>query len=83
MRRAQLHESVSLIAELPRTVDERTGRITRSTPVCSSCQFRRHSLPCHYSVDQRVQEWQLTSTLDSQHCNSCDSSCSIVWLTLN
>ncbi|MEA2854325.1 MAG: hypothetical protein QOE02_4346, partial [Rhodospirillaceae bacterium] len=32
MRRAALINPFSLIAEVPRTVDERTGRVARSTP---------------------------------------------------
>ncbi len=84
MRRAALINPFSLIAEVPQTVDERTGRIARSTPVCSSCSS--DDILCHATIQWSIesQEWQLTGTFGQPaHCNSCGIACSILWLTLN
>jgi hypothetical protein len=84
MRRAALINPFSLIAEVPRTIDERTGRVARSTPVCSNCSS--DDIVCHATIQwsNEAQEWQLTGTFGQPaHCNKCNSSCSIAWLTLN
>ena len=84
MRRAALINPFSLIPEVPRALDERTGRAARSTPVCSNCSS--DDIVCQATIQwsNESQEWQLTGTFGQPaHCNNCDSSSSIVWLTLN
>ena len=84
MRRSALINPFSLIPELPRTVTERTGRVARSTPVCSICSS--DDILCHATIQwsNESQEWQLTETFGQPaHCNCCDESCGIAWLTLN
>lgn len=74
----------SLIAEVPQTIDVQTGRLVRSTPVCSHCGS--DDVVCHATIQwsNESQEWQLTATFGQPaHCNGCKSSCSIAWLTLN
>lgn len=82
MRRATLVNPFSLIAEVPRTIDERTGRIARATPVCSNCSS--DDILCHATIQwsNESQEWQLTATFGQPtQCNNCGGACSIVWLT--
>jgi len=84
MRRAALINPFNLIAEVPQTADERTGRLVRSTPVCSNCSS--DDILCHATIQwsNEAQDWQLTGTFGQPaHCNTCNSSCSIAWLTLN
>jgi hypothetical protein len=84
MRRAALINPFSLIAEVPRTVNDRTVRVARSTPVCSNCGS--DDIVCHATIQwsNETQEWQLTGTFGQPaHCNKCESSSRIVWLTLN
>ena len=59
-------------------------RVTRSTPVCSSCQS--DDIVSHAIVQwsNESQEWQLASTFGQPaHCNACNGPCGIVWLPLN
>jgi hypothetical protein len=84
MRHPSLINPFSLIAEVPRTIDDRTGRVTRSTPVCSNCSS--DDILCHATIQwsNESQEWQLTGTFGQPaHCNNCNRSRSIAWLTLN
>jgi hypothetical protein len=84
MRRAALINPFSLIAEVPQTIDERTGRTARSTPVCSSCSS--DDILCHATIQwsNESQEWQLTGTFGQpSQCNSCGKACGIMWLTPN
>jgi hypothetical protein len=81
MRRSELINPFSRIAEGPRPENERAGR---SMPVCSHCSS--DDIVCHATTQWSIesQEWQLTGTFGQPaHCNDCNSSCSIVWLTLN
>jgi hypothetical protein len=84
MRRAALINPFNLIFETPRTVDDETRRVPRSTPVCSNCSS--DDVVCHATIQwsNETQEWQLTGTFGQPaNCNSCKAPCSIVWLTLN
>jgi hypothetical protein len=84
MRRTALINPFSLFPEVPRTIDERTGRLARSTPVCSNCGS--DDVVCHSTIQwsNESQEWQLTGTFGQPAlCKKCDSSCDIEWLTLN
>jgi hypothetical protein len=83
MQHASLINPFSLIAELP-VVDDRTGRVARSTPVCSNCSS--DDILCHATIQwsNDAQEWQLTGSFGQPaHCNNCNRSCSISWLKLN
>ena len=58
--------------------------VARSRPVCSNCQS--DDIIAHATVQwsNESQEWELANTFaQPAHCNSCNSSCGIVWLTLN
>jgi hypothetical protein len=84
MRRVALVNPFSLVAEVPQIIDERTGRLARSTPLCSNCSS--DDILCHATIQwsNESQEWQLTGTFGQPaQCNNCGSACSIVWLTLN
>jgi hypothetical protein len=84
MQHPSLINPFSLTAEVPRRVDNRTGRVARSTPVCSACSS--DDILCHATIQwsNESQEWQLTDSFGQpSHCNNCNRSCSIAWLTLN
>jgi len=84
MHRASLINPFSRITEGPRTLDQRTGRVARSTPVCSNCSS--DDIVCHATIQwsNESQEWQLTGTFEQPaYCNNCNKSHGIVWLTLN
>jgi hypothetical protein len=84
MQRASLINPFSLITATPPAVDKQTGRVARSTPVCSSCSS--DDILCHATIQwsNESQEWQLTSTFGQPaYCNNCSRSADIAWLTLN
>lgn len=84
MRHAALINPFNLIAEVPRSVNEPTVRVGRSTPVCSDCSSE--DILCHATIQwsNESQEWQLTETFGQPaYCKNCNGSCRIVWLTLN
>jgi hypothetical protein len=84
MHRALLINPFSLITATPPAVDKRTGRVARSTPVCSNCSS--DDILCHATIQwsNESQEWQLTSTFGQPaYCNNCNRSHDIAWLTLN
>jgi hypothetical protein len=76
--------SENLNPEPTQVAVRRTTRATRSTPVCSNCNS--DDIISHATVQwsNESQEWELASTFaQPAHCNACNSSCGIVWLTLN
>jgi hypothetical protein len=84
MQRASLINPFCLITEAIPTVDKRTGRVARSTPVCSNCSS--DDILCHATIQwsNESQEWQLTDTFEQPaYCNNCNRSHGIAWLTLN
>jgi len=84
MHRALLINPFSLITATPRAVDERTGQVVRSTPVCSNCSS--DDILCHATIQwsNESQEWLLTSTFGQPaHCNNCNRSADLAGLTLN
>jgi hypothetical protein len=84
MRRAALINPFDLMPPVPRSIDERTVRAARSTPVCSNCGT--DDIECHAKIQwsNESQEWQLTGTFGQPaHCNNCDAACDVRWVTLN
>jgi hypothetical protein len=84
LRRATLINPFEVSQDRPQIVERKASQTSRSTPVCSSCSS--DDIIAHATVQwsNEAQEWQLASTFGQPaHCNSCDSSCSLVWLTLN
>jgi hypothetical protein len=58
--------------------------VSRSTPVCSSCQSDDVIARATVQWSNESQAWELASTFDQPtHCNSCNSACGITWLPLN
>jgi hypothetical protein len=66
------------------SVDRRTARSTRSTPVCSNCHSDDIISHATAQWSNEAQEWELANTFaQPAHCNRCNGSCDIVWLPLN
>ena len=66
------------------SVDRRTARSTRSTPVCSNCHSDDIISHATAQWSNESQEWELANTFGQPaHCNRCNGPCDIVWLPLN
>jgi len=71
-------------AERAEQVQRRPKPTSRSTPICSQCHS--DDIVCQASAQwsNEAQEWQLASTFGQPgYCNSCRSSCEMIWLNLN
>jgi hypothetical protein len=59
-------------------------RATRSTPVCFVCNSDDIISHATAQRSNESQEWELAATFDQPaHRKNCNSSCSIIWQTLN
>lgn len=70
--------------ERPQIIERKAPRAGRSTPICAGCGS--DDITCHATAQwsNEAQEWQLANTWDRPvHCNTCNSDCNPVWLTLN
>jgi hypothetical protein len=74
----------NITQDRPQIIERKASRAGRATPICSTCNS--DDITCHATTQwsNEAQEWQLASTFGQPaHCNSCNTACNLVWMTLN
>lgn len=84
MHRSTLVNPFELGPDRPEPVLRGPRPAARAKPICSQCHSDDIVCQAIAQWSNEAQEWQLASTFGQPgHCNSCQSSCEIVWLNLN